>query len=113
MFWLKPWFWSQVWARYTELRDKRKDQEEKRKIAKVFNRRYTYRKVWDSEGPEIKGVGCFGMRCPPGFAWMCPECNKIHFPTELSAFSGLQYPGCCSTPAGSRHEILPHYRKSS
>lgn len=39
----------------------------------------------------------------PDCRWMCPSCNRVHAATsDWSAFTGLQYPACCSAPAGPR-----------
>ena len=82
-------------------RMERLEKAELRRIAKHFNNRYTYRKPFDKDLPRLEG-GAFGLGCNGGFAWMCPDCNRIHYPTELSGISGLQYPRCCSTPQGNR-----------
>lgn len=37
-----------------------------------------------------------------GGRWMCPECNHVHESGECSVWTGLQYPACCSRPAGHR-----------
>lgn len=78
------------------------DKLERAVIAKVFNDRYTYIKEWVPNMPYIEGVGMFGMQARGGYAWMCPECNVVHHPIELSTFTGLQYPKCCSTSKGHR-----------
>lgn len=79
---------------------------EKENIAKLFNDRYTYRERWDKTSKErTTGTAMYGINPRIGFAWMCPECNKIHIATECSVFSGLQYPKCCSTPMGYRSGI--------
>lgn len=71
-------------------------------IAKVFNDRYTFRKEYAIKLERLPGNSKAGINPRRGFAWMCPECNKIHHPTYTSIFSGLQYPKCCSTLEGHR-----------
>lgn len=81
---------------------------ERRRIAKVFNDLYTYRERFDkSKSDRLPGSGMYGFTPEVGHAWMCPDCNKIHHATSCSAFSGLQYPACCSYPEGHRlyHDI--------
>ncbi len=78
-----------------------KDKAERELIAQVFNDRYTYRRVY-VEGKGWLGGSFYGCPHQAGYAWMCPECNQIHHPMEDSVFTGLQYPKCCSTPAGDR-----------
>lgn len=65
-------------------------------IAQVFNNRYTYQHRYYTNSVNDK-LGTYG-----DYAWMCPNCNKIHNPVEVSAFSGLQYPACCTYPLGHR-----------
>ena len=75
----------------TEKRLAKIDSDERAAIAKAFNDRYTYRYGYNK-------LGC---------AWMCPECNEIHPSLSHCAFTGLQYPPCCATPAGHRlHENI-------
>lgn len=95
-------FIREAWALAKTKRAERIERGEKAAIAAAFNNRYTYRKRWTDPGDDLPGVGAFGMRIRRGYAWMCPECNRIHEPTECSAFSGLQYPKCCTTPEGHR-----------
>jgi hypothetical protein len=78
------------------------DRDEKKSIAQMFNDRYTYRKEWVPDMDRLPGSAMYGINPRTGYAWMCPECNKIHHPTESSVFSGLQYPRCCSTYEGNR-----------
>lgn len=35
--------------------------------------------------------------------WMCPKCNEIHKPYEVSLFTGPQYEECCGIPKGDRY----------
>jgi hypothetical protein len=77
---------------------------EKAAIAKAFNDRYTYRKRLIEGMPALPG-SFYGMPHQGGYAWMCPDCNRIHHPIADSVFSGLQYPACCSRREGDRlHE---------
>jgi hypothetical protein len=34
--------------------------------------------------------------------WMCPKCNEIHKPYEVSLFAGPQYEECCGIRKGER-----------
>jgi len=79
-----------------------KDMAERMAIASAFNNRYTYRKEWIRGKPELPGSGMYGIQPRGGYAWMCPECNRIHHPTRCSVFDGLHYPSCCSIPEGNR-----------
>ncbi len=80
------------------------DAAEKKAIAAAFNDRYTYRNVYVKGAPMLGGT-FYGMPHESGYAWMCPECNKIHHPMQDSVWSGLQYPACCSNLEGHRlHE---------
>jgi len=79
----------------------RKNADEKKKIAKAFNDRYTYRFVWKENMPFLGG-SYYGIPHRSGYAWMCPTCNHIYHPVSDSVFSGLQYPACCEYPAGDR-----------
>jgi hypothetical protein len=74
---------------------------EKRAIAKAFNDRYTYRKQLIKELPYLPG-SYYGVPHRGGYAWMCPDCNRMHHPVADSVFSGLQYPACCSRGEGHR-----------
>lgn len=78
--------------------------EERAAIAKAFNDRYTYRERWKEDGQRLPGTGMYGFTPLSGNAWMCPECNHVHLAESCSVFSGLQYPACCSTHAGHRHD---------
>jgi hypothetical protein len=77
------------------------DAAERAAIAKAFNDRYTYRHQWMPNMPYLKGT-CYGGMPRGGLAWMCPECNLIHHPTESSVFDGVHYPACCGIPEGNR-----------
>jgi len=86
----------------SNLRKERADVAEKARIAKAFNDRYAYRHQFVNGKERLEGTAMYGVTPPGGFAWMCPECNKIHHPTACSVFSGLQYPACCGHPHGDR-----------
>lgn len=73
----------------------KQEKAERAAIAKVFNNRYTYRVRLLESANHLEG-------CRKGNAWMCPECNQIYQPYATSIWSGLQYPGCCSTGYGHR-----------
>jgi hypothetical protein len=81
----------QAWSIIRENNKKQKDAHERSEIARLFNDRYTYVK------PHKRGDNSVFSH-----AWMCPSCNSIHYPVELSVFSGLQYPACCSHSIGHR-----------
>ena len=96
--------WKQARHDYKKRKAEIQDAEERAQIAKIFNDRYTYRMVWKKDMPDIGGErGVFGLKTDGGYAWMCPECNQIHFPQDISGVSGLQYPRCCQTAQGHRH----------
>jgi hypothetical protein len=78
------------------------EKREKTRIAKLFNDRYTYRKEWILGLERLTGISLGGIPPRGGFAWMCPDCNKIHHPIKYSALTGLHYPSCCSYPEGHR-----------
>jgi len=80
----------------------RKDKAERATIARPFNNRYTFHKEWATGKDRLPGTAMYGILPRSGYAWMCPECNQIHHPTECSVMDGLHYPACCSTPAGNR-----------
>lgn len=86
-----------------------KEAAERANVARVFNDLFTYRIRWDTSTDERieKGTAMWDIFPKKGFAWMCPECNKVHLADECSVMSGLQFPGCCSTGAGHRlyHDI--------
>lgn len=79
----------------------RADASERAAIAKSFNDRYTYRKRLIQGMPTLPG-SFYGMPHQAGYAWMCPDCNRIHHPIADSVFSGLQYPACCTRSEGHR-----------
>ena len=85
-----------------EKREKKRDSEERRAIAKAFNDRYCYRVLYEPDAPPLGGTAMCGLLPPGGNRWMCPDCNHIHAPVECSVFSGLQYPACCNTGYGNR-----------
>jgi len=75
--------------------------QEKADLAQAFNDLYTYRQQYIKGMPVLPGT-YYGVPHRAGYAWMCPECNLVHHPYEDSMWTGLQYPACCSAPAGSR-----------
>lgn len=79
-------------------RERDTETKEKAIIAKTFNDRYTYRKRYNEDAGVLEGHSFFRG----GFAWMCPECNKIHETTSWCPWSGLQFPRCCHTDEGHR-----------
>ena len=82
-------------------RSEQADQAASAAIAKAFNDRYTFKHEYVTGLPILPGT-FYGIPRRAGYAWMCPDCNKIHHPTESSVFDGLHYPACCSTRAGHR-----------
>lgn len=76
----------------------RYEKNEKIKIAKVFNDRYTLRRPF---GDKVVGSDIYGTPMKEG-AWMCPTCNKIHLALKFNVFNGFVYPSCCSYPEGNR-----------
>ncbi|MDR3684756.1 MAG: hypothetical protein P4L11_13595 [Geothrix sp.] len=92
----------EAYALVKKQKAERVERLEKAAIAKAFNDRYTYRKPWVKGLPRLPGSGMFGITPEGGYAWMCPECNRIHHPVESSVFSGIQYPACCRWPEGHR-----------
>lgn len=79
-----------------------KDIAERVLIAKVFNDRYTYRKEYVITLDRLPGSRMGSVKPRRGYAWMCPDCNKIFHPISNHEISGLQYPKCCTTPEGHR-----------
>jgi hypothetical protein len=79
-----------------------RDADERRAIAKAFNDRYCYRVQYEKSAKQLDGTAMYGLLPRGGNRWMCPDCNRIHAPTECSVFSGLQYPACCTTALGHR-----------
>jgi hypothetical protein len=87
---------AEAWRIVGKRRAKLHDRAERAAIARCFNARYTQRK-------EYIDAGCFeGTLVRKGHAWMCPRCNRVHFPSKCIALTGLHYPACCSTPEGRR-----------
>jgi hypothetical protein len=78
------------------------DKAERHAVAKAFNDRYCYRVLYDAKAERLTGTAMYGMLPRGGNRWMCPDCNRIHAPTECSVFSGLQYPACCTAGRGHR-----------
>lgn len=71
---------------------------EKAAIAKRFNAFYSIKNDYTKERklfPNHRWI-------TQDNAWMCPECNKIHSPVELSILVGIVYPSCCSFAKGHR-----------
>jgi len=67
------------------------DDDEKARIAKLFNDRYCFRKRYVKTNNKIIEGSYYGS--PPirdGFRWMCPECNAIHEPTSCCFFYRTQ-----------------------
>jgi hypothetical protein len=86
--------------------ERRKERElaaERKKVAAAFNNIYTYRFRYDtSSNQRVAGTGMYGFTPEAGYAWMCPDCNKVHLASSCSAMSGLQYPSCCNHREGHR-----------
>lgn len=95
-------FLQEAWGLYVKKREERRHEAQKRKLAQLFNSRYTYKVEYVPNLPALPGTGFFGLTPNGGYAWMCPLCNKIHHPKSNSVFSGLQYPRCCDYPEGER-----------
>jgi len=98
-----------IWAVIKEARKivaaesvKKAEQAERKAVARAFNDRYTFRREWVKDMPNLPGTGLFGLKYRSGYAWMCPDCNKIHHPYEINGITGLQYPACCGMFAGYR-----------
>ena len=83
-------------------RAKKRDLAERQAVAKAFNDRYCYRVLYDDKAERLPGTAMYGLLPRGGNRWMCPDCNRIHAPTECSVFSGIQYPACCATGWGNR-----------
>lgn len=94
--------WGGMWAAWKAKRVAQRDIAERRAIAKAWNDRYCYRVQWDDKAERLTGTAMCGLLPRGGNRWMCPDCNRIHAPTECSVWSGLQYPACCTTSAGNR-----------
>ena len=84
-----------------EAKARHADADERKAIAAAFNDRYCYRKEYTKDRGFLGGTH-YGMQARSGYAWMCPECNRIVYPLCNSVFSGLQYPACCNRPEGHR-----------
>lgn len=93
---------TSMWAAWTVVRTAQRDIAERRAIAKAWNDRYCYRVLFDDKAERLRGTAMYGLPPRGGNRWMCPDCNRIHAPTECSVWSGLQYPACCTTGAGDR-----------
>lgn len=98
---------SKSWIAAGEKKAAKKDAEEKRKIAKLFNDRFTYCNPYVEVGPPMREgkVPEWREDACRRQAWMCHECCKIHHPVEYSCFTGLIYPACCSSIEGDRFLI--------
>lgn len=81
--------------------DEQREATEKAHIARGFNYRYTYRTPLISDAPYLVEAG-YGGHHSSGYAWMCPECNRVHHPIGDNMFTGLRYPACCGTREGDR-----------
>jgi len=77
--------------------------KQKANIAKAFNKRYTYytRLIEDSArlpSSELSNGTTPSIYAPRGgYAWMCPDCNKVHMAMSWNGLTGLEYPPCCRT----------------
>jgi ssDNA-binding Zn-finger/Zn-ribbon topoisomerase 1 len=98
-----------LWNIYKEAKviaDKKRkeaaDIKERKHIAKVFNKRYTHMKEYIPDLPRLPGDGLYGITAKGGYAWMCPDCNKIHLAIGQNVFTGIDYPKCCKYPEGHR-----------
>ncbi len=91
-----------LWAAWKARRAALRDAAERRAIAKAWNDRYCYRVLLDPKAERLPGTGMGGFTARGGYRWMCPDCNRLHAPTECSVWSGLQYPACCTTGQGNR-----------
>ena len=90
------------WSASRAQRKARRDATERVDIARAFNDRYCYRVLYDPKAVRMTGTAMCGLLPLGGYRWMCPNCNRIHAPTECSVCSGLQYPACCQFGAGNR-----------
>lgn len=90
----------EMWFKYPE---KLRLILKKRKLATQFNELYAYsEKYWDK--PHML-MGFHELRVNFPYAWMCPDCNKIHKPVKVVGIIGMIYPECCSYPEGSRADF--------
>ena len=80
-----------------EARRKERTQRERRyAVALAFNYLWTYRPY------------------PDRTRWMCPTCNQVHERLEqISGFTGLQYPRCCTFSEGHRLYHEAHATKGA
>lgn len=88
-----------------EVRDERASKSAKKtkwRLAKDFNRLYTYRGHYFQPTGRLPGTAMFGDPPEDVAAWMCPGCNAVHRPVSCSVFSGLQFPACCNFQEGHR-----------
>jgi hypothetical protein len=75
----------------------KKEKDEKFKVAKAFNDRYSfYREYFDDKIQPAEDVKNLHYQNYQNYAWMCPDCNKIHRAVGTSVFFGLIFPACCS-----------------
>lgn len=94
--------WREAQATIAKRRAEQNEADIRAGIAQAFNDLFTYRREWVKGLPRLSGSGLFGFTVNGGYAWMCPDCNKIHMATEQSVFDGIHYPACCRYPAGNR-----------
>ncbi len=91
-----------AWQAASEARRVARGAAERRALAKAFNNLYCYQVQYEPNADRLGGTALSGLLPPGGNRWMCPDCNRLHAPTECSVFSGLQYPACCTTGEGNR-----------
>jgi hypothetical protein len=94
--------WREAKVIAKEKRKEELDIKQRKDIAKLFNKRYTYLNEYVPNLERLPGNGMYGFTARVGYAWMCPDCNKIHHPTHQDVWTGIQYPKCCYTPEGHR-----------
>lgn len=101
-------FLEEAWKLSRKIKLEREEKKQIKAIAKCFNDRYAYKEQYTKSKDWLPHTGAKPetqtSNVRAGYAWMCPECNKIHAPLSWSVFSGLQYPRCCSFPEGHRLE---------
>lgn len=78
------------------------DARQKAKIARIFNDRYAYCHVYDTARGVLPQRNTWLSEVEAGYAWMCPECNRIHNPVAYDGLVGLIYPKCCLHGRGHR-----------
>lgn len=94
---------AEAWKITKEKRRVAKEKSERANVARAFNDMFTYRMQWRATEERLgEGTAMWGIFPKKGYAWMCPECNRVHEAESCSSMSGLQYPRCCSTGAGHR-----------